>query len=87
MYGNFYGFDDGRSKILTLDLSTGGTTDFGDFDSAAGIITGAVAATPEPAPVALAIIGLGSLLIWWWGRHSCLPCPDYGSTHSASNRL
>jgi hypothetical protein len=70
--GAYYAFDDGRSKIVSLDLSTGATVDVGDFDPAAGIVTGA-ASVPEPASTTLAALGLAALVFTGWRRRSYCP--------------
>ncbi len=47
--GLYYAFNDGTSKIVSLDLKTGDTAPITGFDPRVGIVTGAAAATPEPA--------------------------------------
>jgi PEP-CTERM motif len=59
--GLYYAFNDGTSQIVTLDLATGHTTSVTGFDPGIGIVTGAVAATPEPASIALTALGLAGL--------------------------
>lgn len=54
--GTLYAFNGGKQEIVTLDLN-GDTSPVRPFDSAAGIVTGATAVTPEPASIALAMIG------------------------------
>ena len=54
--GTLYAFNSGKQEIVTLDLN-GDTSPVRPFDSAAGIVTGATAVTPEPASIALAMIG------------------------------
>jgi hypothetical protein len=50
-------------KIFSVDLSTGQTTFVSDLDPAAGVIVGAVQATPEPAALVLAGIGIAALIV------------------------
>jgi hypothetical protein len=56
--GTSYAFNDMTNQIVTVDLSSGSTSFVSSFDPAAGVIQGAVTATPEPASIALAGIGL-----------------------------
>ena len=55
--GTAYGFNDGTTQVVTLDVANGKTSLVTNFDPAAGIIVGA-APTPEPASIALAGLGL-----------------------------
>lgn len=68
--GIFYAFNSGTGQIVTLDLANGQTSFVGNFDPAAGIVTGA-AATPEPASVALAAFGIAGLALCSWRRRPC----------------
>lgn len=70
--GNVYSFDGNDNTIRTLDVTTGVTTIIGNSDASNGLVSG-VAATPEPAPVALTCCGLALLAISMrkrtsWGR-------------------
>lgn len=60
--GTIYSFDGNDSTIRTLDVTTGITTVIGNSDENVGLVSG-VAATPEPAPIALTCCGLGLLAI------------------------
>lgn len=60
--GAVYAFDDLTNQAFTLHLASGSATLVGGFDPAAGVIQGAVA-TPEPAPIALAAIGVLIILL------------------------
>ncbi len=64
--GTVYTFADPDSQVLALDLGTGGASLITGFDPAAGIIDGAVAATPEPGSVALARLGFVGMGYWRW---------------------
>ncbi len=55
--GTVYSFDGNDSTIRTLDVTTGITTVIGNSDQNLGLVSG-VAATPEPAPIALTSCGL-----------------------------
>jgi hypothetical protein len=61
--GTVYAFDDMASEILSLNLANGNTSFVGNFDPNAGVIDGA-AATPEPASIALALIGIAALGVY-----------------------
>jgi hypothetical protein len=56
--GTVYAFDVAVNQVVTLDPATGNTAFFSNYDPAVGLIEG-VAATPEPASIALAGLGLG----------------------------
>jgi len=60
--GTVYSFDGNDGSIRTLDVTTGKTTVIGNSDPSIGLVSG-VAATPEPAPIALTCCGLGLLAI------------------------
>jgi len=59
--GTVYGFT-AANQVLSLNLATGSSTFVANYDPAAFFITGA-AATPEPASVALAGIGIAAILV------------------------
>jgi len=61
--GTFYAFNSGTGQIVTLDLANGKTSFVGDFDPAAGIVTGASPA-PEPTSIALAVFGIAGLVVY-----------------------
>ena len=61
--GTFYAFNGGTGQIVTLDLANGQTSFVGDFDPAAGIVTGA-SPVPEPTSIALAAFGITGLAIY-----------------------
>lgn len=65
--GTTYAFLDATHQLATLDLATGHTTVFGEFDEAAGIVSAAIA-TPEPATAPIAGIGVAVLLASIWIR-------------------
>lgn len=69
--GVTYALNDVMGQITTINLSSGKTTFVTNFDPAAGVIQGAVAATPEPSSLVLSLLGLG-LAIWRW-RTRCSP--------------
>jgi PEP-CTERM motif len=50
-------------QIFSLNLTTGKTNFVSDLDPAAGVIVGAVQATPEPASLALAGIGIATIVV------------------------
>ena len=56
--GTVYAFDVAANQVVTLDPATGNTAFFSNYDPAVGLIEG-VAATPEPASITLAGLGLG----------------------------
>ncbi len=56
--GTIYAFEDATSQAVTLDLTNGNTSVVSNFDSAAGIIDGASPVVPEPASMALAVLGI-----------------------------
>lgn len=60
--GNSYAFDVSQSQVLNLNLTDGSTSFVRDFDPAAGVVGGAVAATPEPSGLAFASIGMMAIL-------------------------
>lgn len=60
--GTYYAFNDMTGQIESLNLGTGGTSFVSDFDPAAGVIQGA-AATPEPASIALVVIGIAGFAV------------------------
>ena len=69
--GTPYAFNDLTSQITTIGLADGKTAFVSTFDPAAGVIQGAVTATPEPASTALAALGLlGLVLCGYRGRRS-----------------
>lgn len=57
--GTAYAFNIGEREIVTLDLTNGHSSFVSNFDPALGIVSGATAATPEPA--SLALVGIGTL--------------------------
>jgi hypothetical protein len=60
--GTIYGFSGVTNQVVTLDV-TNGTTDFvSNIDASAGLIGGAAPAVPEPASIALAGIGIASIV-------------------------
>ena len=54
--GTTYAFNDVTNQVVSLDLANGQTSFVTDFDPAAGVIQG-TAPVPEPAPIALAVVG------------------------------
>jgi len=67
LYGTVYGFDGVTNQIVTLDVTNGATSFFGDLDPSVGLIQGAapvgVAPIPEPASIALVLTGVAGLLV------------------------
>lgn len=61
--GSYYAFNDGTSQVVTLNLATGSTSLVAGFDPGVGLVTG-VAATPEPASMALAGFGIAALAFY-----------------------
>lgn len=62
--GTYYEFNDTSNQIRSLNIANGDSSFASNFDPAAGVVQGAVAATPEPASIALvgfAIAGLAAL--------------------------
>ncbi|MBV9503938.1 MAG: PEP-CTERM sorting domain-containing protein [Acidobacteriia bacterium] len=60
--GVSYALDDLTGQIETINLSTGNTAGLSSFDPSAGVIQGAVTATPEPSTAALTTAGAIVLL-------------------------
>jgi len=54
--GATYGFKASTGEILSLDLSTGNTSHFSDYDPSIGLVEGA---SPVPEPSSLALLGTG----------------------------
>lgn len=67
LYGTVYGFDGVTNQIVTLDVTNGATSFFGDLDPSVGLIQGAapvgIAPIPEPASIALVLTGVAGLLV------------------------
>lgn len=61
--GTVYGFENMTSQVLTLNLTNGNTTLFGNFDTPAGLIGGA-SPVSEPGSIALAGIGIAAIVVW-----------------------
>ncbi len=61
--GTYFAFNDGTNQVVTLDLATGHTSPVTSFDPSIGIVTGATA-TPEPASLGLAGIGITAILVF-----------------------
>jgi hypothetical protein len=66
--GTSYAFNDLTDQITTIDLSSGSTTFVSNFDPSAGVIQGAVVATPEPGSIFLTAGGLIGLAFIWRRR-------------------
>jgi hypothetical protein len=64
--GTSYSFNDLTNQIASIDLSSGSIRFVGSVDPAAGVIQGAITATPEPGSVALAALGLVGLAFLGW---------------------
>jgi PEP-CTERM motif len=69
--GTVYGFNGVTNQIVTLDVTNGITSAVSSIDPSAGLIGGA-APVPEPGSVALAVIGLMAVSIYW--RRTRRPC-------------
>ena len=61
--GTSYAFDNMASEVAALDLADGQTSVVSSFDPAAGLIGGASPDTPEPASIALAVIGIAAIVV------------------------
>ncbi len=60
--GTAYAFENMTNQVLTLNLTTGGTTVFSGYDPATGLIEGAASPTPEPAPLVFTGFGLSGIV-------------------------
>jgi hypothetical protein len=69
--GVTYSFLAPTSQIATLDLATGNTTVIRDLDPAAGLVSSAVDATPEPSSVAMAAMALVALFARRFAKSFC----------------
>jgi hypothetical protein len=58
--GTIYGFNGVTNQVVTLDVANGSTNFISDIDATAGLIGGAAPAIPEPASIALVILGIAA---------------------------
>ena len=61
--GTIYGFNGNTSRVVTVDVSNGTTSFVSDISQSAGLIGGAAPAVPEPASLALTVIGISAILV------------------------
>jgi hypothetical protein len=62
--GTIYGFNGNTSQVVTVDVANGTTSFVSDISPSAGLIGGAAPAIPEPASLALSIVGIGAIVVW-----------------------
>jgi hypothetical protein len=66
--GTVYAFNVATNQVVTLDLANGNTAFFSNYDPAVGLVEG-VAATPEPASIALVGVGIGVVVLQRRRKH------------------
>jgi PEP-CTERM motif len=57
------------NQIVTLDVANGRTSFVSDIDASAGLIGGAAPVVPEPASIALVILGIAAFGVCKSRRH------------------
>jgi hypothetical protein len=62
--GTIYGFNGMTNQVVTLDVTNGTTSFVSNIDASAGLIGGAAPTVPEPASIALAALGIASIVYW-----------------------
>jgi hypothetical protein len=60
--GTIYGFNGVTNQVVTLDVTNGTTSFVSNIDASAGLVGGAAPTVPEPASIALAAIGIASIV-------------------------